>query len=76
MMSAASMTWFESFFGAGYYLSEVEVGQVCVASVDRIIHAVAQETWEASPSAIFVITPLPPSSRKSLLVFRYFCVRA
>ena len=76
MMSAASMTLFESFSGAGYYLSEVVVELVCVASVDRIIHAVAQETWEASPSAIFVITPVPPSYRKSLLVFRYFCVRA
>ena len=75
MMSAASMTWFESFFGAGYYLSEVVVELVCVASVDRIIHAVAQETWEASPSATFFITPLPPFSRKSLLIFRYFCVR-
>jgi hypothetical protein len=76
VMSAASMTWYESFFGAGYYLSEMVVELVCVASVDRTIHAIALETWAATPSTIFFVTPLPPSSRKSLLVFRYFCVRA
>lgn len=76
MMSAASMTWLESFSGAGYYLSEVVVALECVVSVDRTVHAIALETWAASPSAIFVLIPLPPSSRIFLLVFRYFCVRA
>ena len=75
MMSAASMTWYESFSGSGY-LTEVVVKLECVASAERKIHAIAQETWAASPSATFVITPLPPSSRKSLLIFRYFCLRA
>ena len=75
MMSAASMTWYESFSGSGY-LTEVVVELECVASVERTIHVVAQETWEASLSATFFITPLPPSSRKSRLIFRYFCVRA